>query len=105
MTVMILAATGVLLAGSAFAQGSQSTPSTAAGSSITTMPSPGAMPREKDMKAVQEALKTKGYDPGPIDGVWGPKTSSAVKAFQKAERLPVTGHLNADTRTKLGVQG
>jgi carboxyl-terminal processing protease len=63
------------------------------------------MPDHKDVRAAQESLKAKGYDPGPIDGVRGRKTTSALKAFQKAEKLPVTGELTSETRSKLGVQG
>jgi hypothetical protein len=32
--------------------------------------------------ARQNVLKTLGYNPGPIDGVFGPKTLNAIKAFQ-----------------------
>ena len=31
------------------------------------------------VKAVQQALKDKGHDPGSVDGVMGPKTRSALK--------------------------
>lgn len=40
---------------------------------------------------IQRALKARGYDPGLIDGVLGPKTRTAVKAFQKAHGLKVDG--------------
>ena len=43
-------------------------------------------------------MKAKGFDPGPIDGIMGPKTTSALKDFQKREGLQVTGHLNAETQ-------
>jgi hypothetical protein len=56
------------------------------------------------VRSVQEALKAKGYDPGPIDGVFGPKTQTALKEFQKAESLPESGHQDAQTLAKLGVQ-
>ena len=36
------------------------------------------------VRDLQDALKVLGHDPGPIDGVFGAKTQSAVKAFQKA---------------------
>jgi peptidoglycan hydrolase-like protein with peptidoglycan-binding domain len=101
--VMMLMVTGVLLTGFAFAQKGPSTPSKESGSSTMTMI--GVMPSHKEVRAVQEALRAKGYDPGPIDGVLGRKTASALKAFQKAEKLPVTGQLTSDTRSKLGVEG
>jgi peptidoglycan hydrolase-like protein with peptidoglycan-binding domain len=55
----------------------------------------------ENVKAAQKALKTKGVDPGPIDGIMGPKTTSALKDFQKKEGLQVTGRLNAETQARL----
>jgi hypothetical protein len=57
----------------------------------------------QQVKSVQEALKDKGYDPGMIDGAMGPKTSAALREFQQAEGLRVTGRLDAETRSKLGI--
>jgi hyperosmotically inducible periplasmic protein len=56
------------------------------------------------VRAVQEALKTKGFDPGPIDGIQGPQTTQAVKDFQRAENLEVTGRAGSATLNKLGVE-
>jgi peptidoglycan hydrolase-like protein with peptidoglycan-binding domain len=56
------------------------------------------------VRAVQEALKSKGHDPGPIDGIFGPKTEAALKSFQKAENLEASGRGDAQTLAKLGVQ-
>jgi len=53
--------------------------------------------------AMQQALKDKGFDPGSVDGVVGPKTSSALRAYQKSENLTTTGRLDGDTKAKLGV--
>jgi len=36
-----------------------------------------------------------------VDGKWGPKTTAALKDFQKAHGLKATGHLNKSTRTQL----
>jgi len=54
-----------------------------------------------DARNAQQALKEKGYDPGPIDGVHGPRTSAAIREFQKAEGLPVTGQMDGETRERL----
>ena len=51
---------------------------------------------------IQRALKAKGFDPGPIDGVIGVKTSAAITAFQQANGL-ATGGVTIDTLDKLGV--
>ena len=56
-----------------------------------------------NIKKVQETLRDKGYDPGPIDGIMGSQTRGAISQYQKAENLPVTGHLDAQTAGKLGV--
>jgi len=53
--------------------------------------------------AAQQALKTNGYNPGPIDGYVGPQTTAAVREFQQREQLQVTGQLDPDTLGRLGI--
>ena len=65
----------------------------------------GASGSHAQVMAFQQALKDKGFDPGPIDGTVGPRTTAAVRAYQKAERLTMTGEMNTDTAAKLGVKG
>jgi peptidoglycan hydrolase-like protein with peptidoglycan-binding domain len=55
----------------------------------------------RDVRAAQQALQEKGFDPGPADGVMGAKTTAAVKEFQQKNNLTVTGTLDADTRDRL----
>ncbi len=55
------------------------------------------------VRNVQQALNDKGYDPGPIDGQWGPNTEDAVRRFQQASGLPQTGGLEGSTLAALGV--
>jgi peptidoglycan hydrolase-like protein with peptidoglycan-binding domain len=59
----------------------------------------------EEVKQAQQALKDKGHDPGPIDGVLGPKTQAALKAFQEANKTKATGRLDAETKSKLGLSG
>jgi peptidoglycan hydrolase-like protein with peptidoglycan-binding domain len=56
-----------------------------------------------DIKKVQQSLTDKGYDVGPVDGVLGARTRAGIRQFQAAEKLKVTGRLDADTAGKLGV--
>jgi len=56
-----------------------------------------------DIKKAKEALKAKGLNPGPMDGVLDGKTQQALRDFQKANKLPVTGVLDPKTAEKLGV--
>ncbi|HUK41720.1 MAG TPA: peptidoglycan-binding domain-containing protein, partial [Candidatus Acidoferrales bacterium] len=39
-------------------------------------------PSKDDIKLFQVRLKTVGFDPGPVDGVLGPKTENALVKFQ-----------------------
>jgi peptidoglycan hydrolase-like protein with peptidoglycan-binding domain len=55
------------------------------------------------IKKMQETLRDKGFNPGPIDGVMGSQTRDAISQYQKSENLPVTGHLDGETAGKLGV--
>ncbi len=43
------------------------------------------------VRQLQQALKDLGYDPGAVDGQFGTKTESAVKAFQRDRGLTVDG--------------
>src|SRR5215475_6781808 len=56
------------------------------------------------VKAVQQALKDQGHDPGAIDGVMGPKTQAALRDYQQKQGLKATGRLDAETSAKLGVE-
>jgi len=52
---------------------------------------------------IQRALKTAGYDPGPIDGVIGRQTFAAIDSYQMKKGL-ARGGLTKDTLDALGVQ-
>jgi cell wall-associated NlpC family hydrolase len=43
------------------------------------------------VQALQTDLKTLGYNPGPIDGIYGIKTKAAVTAFQQNAKLQADG--------------
>jgi peptidoglycan hydrolase-like protein with peptidoglycan-binding domain len=58
-----------------------------------------------DVERVQKALKQNGHDPGPIDGVNGPRTRAALKTYQTAQGLEATGRLDDATLAKLGETG
>jgi hypothetical protein len=54
------------------------------------------------MRKVQQALVNAGFNPGPVDGVSGAKTVTAIESFQKQNNIP-TGKLNKRTLRALGV--
>jgi len=49
----------------------------------------------------QMRLAQLGFDPGTADGIFGPRTSAAIKEFQKQSGLPETGTLDSTTLAKL----
>ncbi|MGV3625109.1 MAG: peptidoglycan-binding protein [Archangium sp.] len=55
----------------------------------------------EQVKALQQALAREGFDPGSVDGKFGPNTERAVKAFQRANGLTVDGLVGAKTRAAL----
>lgn len=40
---------------------------------------------------IQRRLSSLGYQPGPLDGIRGPKTIAAIKQFQRARGLVADG--------------
>ncbi|MEO5802683.1 MAG: L,D-transpeptidase family protein [Verrucomicrobiota bacterium] len=55
----------------------------------------------KSILEAQVALVRRGISAGSIDGVIGSQTRAALRAFQQSESLPITGELDALTKTKL----
>lgn len=72
----------------------------------TAMPAPSSELLKKgssgdSVKAAQQALRTLGYLNGAADGIFGPKTYLAVKAFQKASKLSTDGIIGPKTLERL----
>jgi len=57
--------------------------------------------RGEEVKKLQESLNKLGFNCGTADGIFGPKTEAAVKAFQKANGLAVDGIVGPATQAKL----
>jgi lysozyme family protein len=55
------------------------------------------------VKRIQQALESKGFSPGTIDGEYGPDTEAAVVAFQLSEGLVADGEVGRDTAAALGI--
>lgn len=56
-----------------------------------------------DVKAIQSKLKDLGFLPGSVDGIFGPNTEKAVKAFQKSAGLKDDGIVGTKTIAALGM--
>ena len=57
---------------------------------------------EENIRQVQEALRKKGFDPGPVDGIFGPKTEEAVRNFQDRYGMKASGKIDNQTLFALG---
>jgi lipoprotein-anchoring transpeptidase ErfK/SrfK len=57
--------------------------------------------RTQRVLEAQLALIAQGLSPGSLDGVIGPQTRAALRAFQLKEDLPTTGELDAATQGRL----
>ena len=53
------------------------------------------------VRQAQMALKNEGFDPGPIDGIMGPMTMTALRNYQSHNQLQVTGTLTPETENAL----
>jgi len=60
---------------------------------------------DRDVRTAQQALRDKGFAPGPVDGRMGPRTTAAVRDYQTKEGLTVNGQLDDATMDKLGIRG
>ena len=50
------------------------------------------------VRDVQQALNSRGYDAGPVDGYMGGKTRNAISAYQRDNNLLVTGQASDSLR-------
>lgn len=55
------------------------------------------------VKTIQQKLKNWGYYTGAVDGIFGAKTTAAVKSFQKKNGLTADGIVGAKTLAALGM--
>lgn len=69
---------------------------------------PGRLPAAVDQMLAQDmiqlaqtTLKLAGYDPGRVDGVFDAQTATAIRQYQAAHSLPVSGLLDEATRRVL----
>ena len=56
---------------------------------------------KEQIKSAQQGLAKGGYYKGTVDGVMNKSTESALKAWQKANKMPVTGKLTSEELARL----
>lgn len=58
-------------------------------------------PDVRSLRGIQRLLGTLGYDPGKVDGMNGPATIRALRAFQSAQGITADGIIGPSTRSAL----
>ena len=59
---------------------------------MSTRAEPVILTRD-DVRRGQRLLADQGFDPGPSDGIMGPRTRAAIAAFQEEQNLQATGEM------------
>lgn len=59
---------------------------------------------QDQVRGVQQNLADRGYDPGRVDGRWGPRTQQALASFQRDQNIQANGRPNPQTLAALGVE-
>ena len=72
---------------------------------LTEVPRAQSGPNAAEVRALQRLLKAAGFDPGPVDGWFGPVTARAVRAFQQARGLTVDAEVGPQTWGAMGLKG
>lgn len=67
----------------------------------TALPPAAAASPTYNVKWLQESLVQLGHNPGPIDGIMGPRTEQAISAFQAATGLVADGWAGSATLAAL----
>ncbi|MBF9060258.1 hypothetical protein HKCCSP123_13815 [Rhodobacterales bacterium HKCCSP123] len=59
---------------------------------------------DEAVRDTQQILRNLGYDPGPIDGAWGSRTASALRAFSVDSGIEFNGTLTTDLYEIISVE-
>jgi membrane-bound lytic murein transglycosylase B len=76
-----------------------------AGAGGLQVPPPENLPAlsRQQILALQQTLEDQGFDPGPIDGILGSGTRSAIREFQKANNLVADGYPGTQVLSAAGI--
>jgi len=72
-------------------------------SRVSSSGSARAQRGSSSIRQAQRELNQRGYDVGAVDGIWGPRTSSALANFQRDNNLEPSGRLDGQTRQALNL--
>lgn len=65
----------------------------------------GQQASQSEIQQAQQALKSQGLYHGAVDGMMGPETQTALKAFQRQHSLPQSAQLDQQTLDALNSGG
>ena len=80
-----------------------SRPRVVTGSLLGSTPRRNFQYDDREVLAVQTALRRQGYYTGPLDGRLGPDTQAAILNYQTVNKQPPTGVIDRATLSTLGV--
>ncbi|NKC30707.1 peptidoglycan-binding domain-containing protein [Falsiroseomonas selenitidurans] len=61
--------------------------------------------RSERVSEAQRALNQQGFNAGPVDGIWGPRSRSAMREYQRANNMAATGQLDRSSMASLTGSG
>lgn len=68
-----------------------------------SLPTRAEQVTQVQVRQVQLALREAGFDPGPVDGVMGSRTQAAIRDWQRAQGMPVTGEVTEPLLAAFGL--
>ncbi|HEY7251320.1 MAG TPA: peptidoglycan-binding domain-containing protein [Methylomirabilota bacterium] len=71
---------------------------------VAARPGTPPQPARRYVREAQRVLRDLGHEPGPVDGVVGPRTREALAKYQRSEKIAVTGRLDPETMVRLDIQ-
>ena len=80
LAILAQVTVGVMLAAGEWANEPGSSPP-AVTAAARPAAAPQARPTAEHVRELQQALANAGYDPGPVDGIFGPRTKSALRKY------------------------
>ena len=66
-------------------------------STYTPSATPSPPTTSMSVREAQQRLVEAGFDPGPVDGLYGRRTRAGLEAFQRTTDIPVTGRIDLAT--------
>jgi peptidoglycan hydrolase-like protein with peptidoglycan-binding domain len=63
----------------------------------------GSTQVSSDTRQLQQALNSRGFDAGPVDGVYGQRTRQAVMDYQRANNMEATGRPSQQLMSSLNI--